>query len=64
MRTYPWPMDDDLVERIDDVFVNRLRTLKSVDDMVELVIDSLDVNGMLKDTFIFYSSDNGYHLGM
>ena len=35
----------------------------SVDDMVENIVDILDKKGELDNTYIFFSSDNGYHLG-
>ena len=41
----------------------RWRTLLSVDDMVENVYNILKRKGMLDNTYIFFSSDNGYHLG-
>jgi N-acetylglucosamine-6-sulfatase len=44
-------------------FLPRWRTLLSVDDMVEDILDTLDSNGILDNTYIFFSSDNGYHLG-
>ena len=41
----------------------RWRTLLSVDDMVEDILDTLQRRGELDDTYVFFSSDNGYHLG-
>lgn len=57
------PMPDDTVKSSDDIFRRRWRTLLSVDDMVEDVIDTLQRSGELDNTYIFFSSDNGYHLG-
>ncbi|KAL5006866.1 hypothetical protein ScPMuIL_015672 [Solemya velum] len=45
------------------IFRNRWRTLLSVDDMVENVVNLLSKQGLLDNTYIFFSSDNGYHLG-
>jgi hypothetical protein len=42
---------------------DRWRTLLSVDDMAENVYNILQSKGMLDNTYLFFSSDNGYHLG-
>ncbi|XP_076471458.1 N-acetylglucosamine-6-sulfatase-like [Babylonia areolata] len=57
------PLPNNTVTYIDKTFRNRWRTLLSVDDMVENVYNILKQKGMLDNTFIFFSSDNGYHLG-
>ncbi|CAG5115312.1 unnamed protein product [Candidula unifasciata] len=57
------PMPQDTINMIDDDFRNRWRTLLSVDDMVDDVVNTLKATGQLDNTYIFYSSDNGYHLG-
>ena len=44
--------------------VVRWRTLLSVDDLVELVIKTLDNNRLLGNTYVIFMSDNGYHLGV
>uniref|UniRef100_A0A2C9LAN5 Sulfatase N-terminal domain-containing protein n=1 Tax=Biomphalaria glabrata TaxID=6526 RepID=A0A2C9LAN5_BIOGL len=56
------PMPNDTVELIDDFFRNRWRTLLSVDDMAEGVVNKLKAIGELNNTYIFFTSDNGYHL--
>jgi N-acetylglucosamine-6-sulfatase len=47
----------------DHQFADRWRTLLSVDDLVEAVVEVLAKTNLLDKTFIFYSSDHGYHLG-
>jgi arylsulfatase A-like enzyme len=41
----------------------QLRTLLSVDDMVDSIMKRLEANGELDNTLVIYSSDNGYHWG-
>jgi N-acetylglucosamine-6-sulfatase len=41
----------------------RLRALQAVDDMVEGVVRTLEETGELDNTYIVYTSDNGFHLG-
>jgi N-acetylglucosamine-6-sulfatase len=40
----------------------RLQTLQSVDEMVEGIVERLKSHDMLENTYIFYTSDNGYHI--
>ena len=41
----------------------RLRALRAVDDLVATVVEALDASGRLDDTYIIYTSDNGFHMG-
>ena len=43
--------------------VRRLEALLSVDDLVASVVATLKATSLLDETFIFYASDHGYHLG-
>jgi arylsulfatase A-like enzyme len=45
------------------VFYNRWRTLLSVDDLVENVVTALIKADLLNETYLFFMSDHGYHLG-
>jgi N-acetylglucosamine-6-sulfatase len=47
----------------DWVHIKRLRTLQSVDVMVERLVHAVDAKGQLGNTYFLLSSDNGYHLG-
>jgi arylsulfatase A-like enzyme len=42
---------------------DRLRALRAVDDMVETVVEALRETGRLENTYVVYSSDNGFHMG-
>ncbi|XP_069133680.1 N-acetylglucosamine-6-sulfatase-like [Argopecten irradians] len=57
------PMLDESVEYIDSIYRDRWRTLLSVDDMVENIVNLLTTKGLIDNTYIFFSSDNGYHVG-
>ncbi|MFG2003308.1 sulfatase [Spirillospora sp. NPDC048911] len=51
------------IKRIDAIHRDRLRSMLSVDDMVGAVMKSLRDTGRLQNTYIFFTSDNGFHLG-
>nr|CAB3250160.1 N-acetylglucosamine-6-sulfatase [Phallusia mammillata] len=57
------PMVDHSVKYLDNAFRKRWQTLLSVDDLVKKVMTALSDSGELDNTYIIYSSDNGYHLG-
>ena len=42
----------------------RWRTLLSVDDLVERLVLALEASKDLDNTYVFFTSDNGYHTGM
>ncbi|KAM0542982.1 hypothetical protein ACHAPJ_012539 [Fusarium lateritium] len=50
------------VQRNDEFFRDRLRSLQSVDELVDQVVARLEDHGILNNTYIFFSSDNGYHV--
>ncbi|KAI5859467.1 alkaline-phosphatase-like protein [Durotheca rogersii] len=51
------------VEYNDHFYRQRLRSLQAVDELVEGLVTRLADGGVLDDTYIFYTSDNGYHIG-
>lgn len=48
---------------LDYVYQQRLRSVQSVDEMFHDMILQLKEQQMLNDTYIIYTSDNGYHYG-
>ena len=63
MRYNSEPFNETFAGMIDIWFRKRWRTLLSVDDLVDNVLKELEDIGELNNTFVLYSSDNGYHLG-
>lgn len=41
----------------------RLQTLRGLDRELSTLVDTLDENGQLDDTYLVFTSDNGFHLG-
>ncbi|KAF2727600.1 arylsulfatase-like protein [Polyplosphaeria fusca] len=47
----------------DHFYRQRLRALQGVDEIIDGVVSRLDGYGLLDETYIIYSTDNGYHIG-
>ncbi|XP_034977101.1 N-acetylglucosamine-6-sulfatase isoform X1 [Zootoca vivipara] len=63
IRQAKTPMSNTSIEFLDNVYRERWQTLLSVDDMVEKVLDKLKSLRLLDSTYVFYTSDHGYHTG-
>jgi N-acetylglucosamine-6-sulfatase len=50
-----------MIEYNDEFQRARLRALQSVDEMIERLVNLLDSKGVLEDTYIFFTTDNGFH---
>ncbi|KAJ1565015.1 Extracellular sulfatase Sulf-1 [Nowakowskiella sp. JEL0078] len=48
---------------LDFAYRQRLRSLQAVDELVEKLVAKLQANNQLDNTYIFYTTDNGYHIG-
>uniref|UniRef100_A0A8K9XJ90 N-acetylglucosamine-6-sulfatase n=1 Tax=Oncorhynchus mykiss TaxID=8022 RepID=A0A8K9XJ90_ONCMY len=57
------PMPSTSLNFLDNAYRKRWQTLLSVDDMVEALVKKLEGLKELNNTYIFYTSDNGYHTG-
>lgn len=51
------------VEFNDHFYRQRLRALQGVDELVDVVVKRLEELGVLEETYIFYTTDNGFHIG-
>ena len=49
--------------RIDSRAENRAESLQAVDDLVEEVVAKLENTGVMGNTYVFFTSDNGFHHG-
>ncbi|MGI8855366.1 MAG: sulfatase family protein [Thermomicrobiales bacterium] len=56
-------LDDKRQAQIDQAYRMRIQTMQSVEDLVENVINTLRTTGRLDNTYIVFSSDNGFMLG-
>ena len=57
------PLTELEANKVDELYASRLRTLLSVDDLVEDLVATLDNLGVLDNTYILFTSDNGYRFG-
>ncbi|HEY9567294.1 MAG TPA: sulfatase [Thalassobaculum sp.] len=56
-------LDAGQVAWIEDMYRSRLRALQALDDLVEDVVSTLEETGELANTYVIYTSDNGWHMG-
>lgn len=52
-----------IMNRVDNLYRKRLQSLQAVDDAIGALYDTLKANGQLDNTYIVFTSDNGFHLG-
>jgi N-acetylglucosamine-6-sulfatase len=57
------PISEKEGSQIDERYQQRLESMLAVDEMIGSLVDELEAAGELEDTYIFFTSDNGYHLG-
>ena len=56
-------LDDETLATYDLIYRRRLETMMAVDEMVAALVAELDARGILDNTYIFFTTDNGFHLG-
>ena len=59
----PRPLNQTTIDEIDEIHRNRLRTMLSVDDLIDEVMTLVEDAGLLDNTYVIFSSDHGYHIG-
>ena len=51
------------LEFLGSLYRRRLRSMLAVEDLVERLLRTLRESGQLENTYIFFTSDNGFHMG-
>ncbi|KAM0723466.1 hypothetical protein Q7P37_000452 [Cladosporium fusiforme] len=55
-------LNQTLIDYHDEFQRSRLRALQSVDEMIDGLVQSLESKGLLDNTYIIYTTDNGFHI--
>ncbi|XP_057341446.1 N-acetylglucosamine-6-sulfatase-like isoform X1 [Microplitis mediator] len=63
VRMAPSPLPQEILPKLDFIFRRRWETLLSVDDLVVTIYETLRLQKVLNNTYIIFTSDNGYHIG-
>jgi arylsulfatase A-like enzyme len=56
-------LSDEQISRLDLSFRNRVRSMQAVDEMIAEIVGALARTNELDQTYIIFTSDNGYHMG-
>ncbi|XP_012138591.2 N-acetylglucosamine-6-sulfatase [Megachile rotundata] len=59
----PSPLPNDLLPKLDDIYRRRWETLLAVDELVTNIYQALKFQNLLNNTYMIFTSDNGYHIG-
>ncbi len=62
VRNLP-PLTPSLIAAIDRLYRLRLQSLQAVDEAVASIVQLLETTGQLQNTYILFTSDNGFHQG-
>ncbi len=57
------PLDPKQIAHMEDLYRNRLRSMLAVDEMIGRLVDALEESNELDNTYVFFTSDNGWHAG-
>jgi N-acetylglucosamine-6-sulfatase len=57
------PLSSEQIAAAEDLYRKRLQSMLAVDEMIGQLVAALRESGELDNTYIFFTSDNGYHLG-
>jgi N-acetylglucosamine-6-sulfatase len=62
IRNHPL-LTQDQQDAIDKDYRLRAQALQAIDEGIEAMVNALKASGQLDNTYIFFTSDNGYHMG-
>eukprot|EP00536_Pseudo-nitzschia_multiseries_P007211 jgi/Psemu1/256050/estExt_Genewise1Plus.C_1660073 len=57
------PLTDRQIDDMDKFYRNRLRSLQAVDEALESITETLEIQGLTESTYFIYTADNGQHFG-
>ena len=57
------PLGPQQIADAEDLYRKRLQSMLAVDDAIGQLVNALKASGELDNTYIFFTSDNGFHLG-
>lgn len=63
LRLLPNQLNEDDIDTLRLINIQRWQTLVAVDELVNAVVDKLTEINRLDNTYIVFTSDNGFHLG-
>ena len=56
-------LSDKEITKLDELYRRRVRTMQAVDEMIVQLVTALKETNQLDNTYIIFTSDNGFHLG-
>lgn len=56
-------LTDAQILEMDNLYRERVRSLQAVDEMIAELVKTLNETGQLENTYIVFTSDNGFHMG-
>lgn len=56
-------LGDNKIEAMDFLYEKRIESMQAVDEMVAAIVTRLNELGQLDNTYVIFTSDNGYHMG-
>lgn len=59
----PATLSQDNIENLRQTYVKRWQTLLAVDELISDITTALETKNLLHNTYIIFTSDNGFHLG-
>jgi N-acetylglucosamine-6-sulfatase len=57
------PLEAERIAPMDRLYRKRLQSMLAVDEMIGQLVEALKESGELDETYLFFTSDNGFHLG-